>query len=168
MIDTKKSLLEDTLVKEVSVTLGLQEAVSPAVLHKIANDPVFAHNLMVSRSSKDLLNVLLASAEAQEVTSDIGLVKEAASSFLKWARSGFSNVDEETLNGRLKACYECPYIIDAPNRSIYKVLQQQSEKICSACGCIVNWKAKLSTEACPKESPDIPGQNRWGQRFIKK
>lgn len=55
-------------------------------------------------------------------------------SLLKYIKSGFKNVSQNTYNSRMYVCSNCSYF---------------GEFVCSECSCLVHIKAKMSTEKCP-------------------
>jgi hypothetical protein len=93
------------------------------------------------------------------------LARRAAKAFAGWARSGFGVVDDAVFTRRLDACRQCPHLVDAPDRLIYRLVAatEAAGKVCALCGCVAVRKARLASETCPGEHPFRPGYNRWGE-----
>lgn len=68
-----------------------------------------------------------------------GPVGRFIKSTIKYAESGFSNVDDQTYQDRLSACYQC---------------DQYFNGICLQCKCILIAKARMATEDCPLKKWD--------------
>jgi hypothetical protein len=68
-------------------------------------------------------------------------VAQQAASFgralVNFALGGFRQVSPADLKARLDVCDGCPY--------------QRPKGACSACGCILDIKARMPAEYCPKE-----------------
>lgn len=156
--------------REMGELLGLSEPVSEQVLQAALHDSSYAHNLLATRRNAAFLQYLLANPPAvpkqQEVEAktSLQLVKKASEAMWKWAKTGFSTVDEAVLQKRYNTCMQCPNLQDQTEQIVYKVFsgsKQAEEKICSLCGCVVANKVRLPTEACPDRHPHLPGVNRW-------
>lgn len=61
------------------------------------------------------------------------------------AASGFATAGEATVARRLATCESCE-VFGASNRT------------CNACGCFVDWKARLSSSSCPLSKWSGDGQ----------
>jgi hypothetical protein len=147
-------------------SLGLQEPVSEEVLKAALQDETYAHNLRVSSRTPVMLQVLLMNPpqprpSAPELTT-AELAGQVAHSLLRWAKTGFSVVDEATLQRRKTACAGCPNLSAPPDRAIYKLVLSD-DQICNLCGCKVSLKTRLPSEACPDLHPELPGMTRWGE-----
>jgi hypothetical protein len=151
---------------EFGLSLGLQEPVSLAVLQAALRDETYAHNLRVSSRTPALLKMLLANppkpAPASRPFSTAELAGNAAEALARWAKTGFSVVDHETLERRRRACYSCPNLAAAPDKAVYK-LTPGSGHICTLCGCGVDSKMRLPSESCPDRHPEQGGMTRWGE-----
>lgn len=159
---------------ELTALLGLMRPVTEAVFLKALNDRTYFHNLLSSIETP-FLEVYLNSAnntrtekQAAEVLPKRDSLKTEkillgfAKSMLKWGKSGFAKVDEETYNKRLKACAGCSLLTEVSNKGLYKLVDGSSG-MCASCGCVVSKKALLATDTCPEVSPDNPRLNRWNE-----
>lgn len=63
--------------------------------------------------------------------------KNLATSLFNHAKSGFSGASQELQEQRLAICETCPFLTIDKSR-------------CSACGCFVKSKVKMSSSTCPK------------------
>jgi hypothetical protein len=71
---------------------------------------------------------------------------------LKWAQTGFSVVDDETLERRENACLACPHLSE-PQKLVQKIIpskeinqkigQRTGKKVCNLCGCNVSKKIRI-------------------------
>lgn len=169
---------------EFAEILGLNDPVPLHVLQAATEDNTYAHNLLVCRKEPAFLNYLLAnppktrslyvsstSLEAipQEKT-NLELISKASLALLKWGKTGFSVVDDETLERRENACLACPNLSEPqklvqkiiPSKEInHKVGQRTGKKVCQLCGCNVSKKIRFSSESCPDKHPTEVGMNRW-------
>lgn len=158
---------------EFAQTLGLDQPVSVQVLEAALRDETYAHNLLVGRRSPAMMKVLLANPPKQKSApsnqpqfSNVELIQKAATALLRWGKVGFSVVDQATLERRRTACMSCPNLSAPPEKLVYKLAQiDDSEKICSLCGCNVRKKVKLPSEFCPDRHPEQAGLNRWGEAW---
>ncbi len=178
--------------------LGLNTPVSPEVLLGAIADPLYAHHLMVSRSTPVFLEHLLTHPPAPKGTgqtlpgstvssvaepeaaavgeqqhaelSNAELLKKAATAVWRWSRTGFSEVDDETYKRRLAACAACEHIQDPPSKLLYRLATTSAvdRKICGMCGCVVTRKAKIPSERCPAAHVSDPSLNRWGEPMATK
>jgi hypothetical protein len=151
---------------QLAATLGLEQPVPLPVLEAALRDDAYAHNLLASRRTPAMLQILLANPPRPRTAgprfSSAELVGRAAIAMARWARTGFSVVDEATLKRRRDACLSCPNLSEAPDRLLYRLTPGQ---ICKLCGCKVQDKTRLPTEACPERDPERSELSRWGEAF---
>jgi hypothetical protein len=174
----KASTLEQRLAAFGDI-LELGEPVSPQVLFAALQDSTYARNLLVSRRSPPHLHYLLSNPPAVDIPdqhmrmpSNGELVKSAATALFKWAKTGFSTVDEATLERRENACLNCPHLV-AATRILQKIVpsgktsteigRRTGDKVCDLCGCSLKRKMRLTSESCPGKDPDRPEFTRWGE-----
>ncbi|WP_127529433.1 hypothetical protein [Paenibacillus kobensis] len=168
--------------------LGLNRPVSEQVLRAAVHDPNYAHNLLAARRSEMFLNHLLnnpprvdmgntaaspGSANVPAAHSNTELAVKAGQALWKWAKAGFSTVDDEVYRRRITACMACPHSQSKPDKLLYKAMSAASsasansagiaEKICGKCGCVLSKKTRLPTESCPDNHPVLAGLTRWGE-----
>ncbi|MGN6373512.1 MAG: hypothetical protein ACTHM1_11085 [Solirubrobacteraceae bacterium] len=146
--------------------LGLSGPVSERVLAAATQDKVYARNLLATRGAPELMEHLLENPPAvAEDPSALVLAGRAAKALGRFARTGFSLMDEEGYSKRLAACAACPHQIEAKSHAtLYRMAaKEERPKVCDLCGCMVAKKARLRSERCPGEDPERPGFNRWGQ-----
>jgi len=158
--------------------LEVDRPVSKQVLFGALQDATYARNLLVSRRSPRHMEYLLSHPPAvgmpeqdAPMPSDGALMRHAASGLMKWARTGFSIVEETTLQKREDACLACPHLA-TPTRFLQKMLpsrketaeigRRTGEKVCDLCGCSISRKIRLTSELCPGRDPANPGVSRWG------
>ena len=167
----------DDLRRRLAVALNLGAVDSRLDLapsefvNRMIQDDDFAHLVLSSRSSPAFLKVLLDQSgdegkpPSASKHSDTHLVMKAARSFTRWAKNGFSRVDEATFKRRTAACLACDHLAAPPDQLLYKIATAGSDdrRICRACGCVANRKARVSTENCPLAHPDNPLLSRWGE-----
>jgi len=161
--------------------LGVTRELPSAVLHRAMMDSVFAHRLLVSRNAPNFLDALindpnnakfaqLAAEETREQeqaapSSTLALLGRAAKSLAIWGATGFTHVDEAVFSRRVSACVSCPHLQKAPETLAYRLAgaTKGDPGACGLCGCPVQRKARMSTEACPGHHPDKPGYTRWDE-----
>ena len=159
---------------ELGALLGLAGPVSEEVFLGAMQDPVYARNLIISRSAPAFLKVLLdkppqpAPAATRSEKTNVELLAKAAKSLWNWTRSGMESVSDEVYRRRLQRCAACPHHTTAPDRAIYRLGaaftdDTQERKICALCGCVTANKARMATENCPGDDPDHSGFTRWGE-----
>jgi hypothetical protein len=156
--------------------------VAETVMLGALNDPTYAHNLLVCRNAPQFLQHLLENPPATAKHNETGessdaigagekrnleLLKKATIALWNWGRAGFSVVDEETYQRRYGACLACEHLTDPPQRLIYKLSRRKGahQKVCGLCGCVVEKKARLSSETCPAPHARFAELNRWGEPF---
>lgn len=167
---------------ELRAVLGLEREVPVAVARRAVLDPVYLHRLLVSRSSRPMLERILADPgnarfDTRPPPEDAGapqppapehstgeLARKAAGALAGWAKAGFALASLETVEKRLAACEACPHLAAAGAQLAYRLLPGGGERksVCSLCGCVVRHKAKLPNESCPDADPRRPGFTRWG------
>jgi hypothetical protein len=134
------------------------EAITDAILERIAEDPVFLHRLKSCRRDPRMLKILL--GEIREVTdtrqqsgiAGLELVGRATKALARWSASGFKQVDDDLYEQRLAACYGCEHLtIPGGNALLYKLMatNRAADPTCGLCGCDVRRKARMTTEQCP-------------------
>lgn len=136
------------------------------VVHKAASDSMFLHRLVGSRQSPAVVATLVneSQAEARPRPASPELIRRAVAALVKWSRAGFGMADKKTVARRRAACRACPELTGAGDQIVYKLLDDSDEPIvCRLCGCSVDHKARLPTEACPAPAPDDPTLTRWGE-----
>jgi hypothetical protein len=164
--DIQLNSIEDGC-RQLARILELDAPVSPEVLISAVQSDEYAHNLLICRRTPALLNTLLANPirpqpQAQDRDqSAFELMKQASHALARWGKVGFSIVDDEVLERRLRACLACPNLRTSRTATIYKLMKTRAS--CALCGCDVEKKARMSSEYCPDEDPEAKGRNRWEQ-----
>lgn len=168
----KEECIEEQCDKMAAI-LGIEEPVSKEVLLAALADQNYANNLLICRKDATYMEYLLANppgpaARRGSKNKEIGtrrLIISAAESLARWAKTGFSTVDEDVYQDRLSVCQECPNLMKPPKkqRMIYRIagVSPDSRAICSECGCVVGVKARRATESCPSADPEQSYLNRW-------
>jgi hypothetical protein len=105
------------------------------------------------------------SAPSSASSSGPALAARAAKALVRWSATGFTVVDDATLQRRRAACARCPHQIEATRHPTLYGLIADSEhpKVCGLCGCAIARKTKLTSEHCPAEDETRPGFTRWGE-----
>lgn len=159
--------------------LEIGEPVSKQVLLGALQDANYARNLLISRRSSPHLHYLLSNPpvvalpdQEKQMPSNGKLLQKAATAMISWGKTGFSIVDEATLERRENACLECPHLV-APTRLLQKILpsgkttaqigHRTGDKVCDLCGCSLKRKIRLTSELCPSKDPARPEVTRWGE-----
>lgn len=177
VLDVKEQLIDVKTVEEqcaiLGKILGLEEPVATQVLRAAVADPTYAHNLLISRGNDKYLNRLLARPPAVDSELDfssVELVRRAGASLFRWARTGFSQVSEERYQKRLRACGNCPSLKYPPKNkaALYRLGGADGEKksVCGKCGCVVEEKARRTSDTCPDGHPEVAGLNRWEEPLV--
>ncbi|TDD26654.1 hypothetical protein E1287_36150 [Actinomadura sp. KC06] len=157
---------------EMARVLGLNEPVPESVLRAALADDSYATNLLICRRRPDLLQHLL-DKPPQRTDRDIPareLLAKGTAALARWARTGFSVVDEATYARRTQACRQCPSLRQPESSGARRALRAVStaglddKAMCGMCGCTISQKARLPTEQCPARHPDDPGKTRWGEQ----
>lgn len=156
--------------------LGLKEPVNENVLFAAIHDQTYFHNLIVCRSTPDMLNYLLNNPpgieglvngmEEPSEKSTVQLMSKVAKSMIEWTKTGFSKVDDLTYERRIRACMNCHFLRDPPQSLAYKFAtltkkERFEKKICALCGCVISNKARMPHEKCPLDHPVLEGKNMW-------
>ena len=160
---------------EMAAILGLDQPVSEQVLKAAVNDEMYAHNLLVCRGEPGFMQHLLenppvpAADSAAPAIGTTTLLRRAAESLTRWAKTGFSTVSEDIYQKRLAACDGCPHLTAPPagyQQTLYALAgAPQTRSVCGQCGCIVAVKARRSSDTCPDAHPIAAGLNRWDEPF---
>lgn len=186
--ETSLEMAPDELCAALGSALGLDQPAPLAVMRRALIDKQFCYYLANSAGNVKLLTVLFADprnekyAETaqpsepraeqphtrhQPVTapSNLTLALKAGRAITKWGAAGFGRVSAETFEARFGACQRCEYLVEPPERAIYKVkLRRENDpRVCSACGCVASRKAWLPTENCPVADPADPTVSKWGE-----
>jgi hypothetical protein len=155
--------------RQLADILELQAPVAPEVLIAALQSEEYARNLLICRRIPVFLETLLANpvgSPPQAAGSGKGtleLMKEASGALARWGTVGFSVVDDEVFEQRLGACLACPNLRPSGSaaNALHKLMKTRAS--CALCGCDVEKKARMSSERCPGEDPQLTGHNRWGQ-----
>jgi hypothetical protein len=170
--------------------LGLDQPAPVAIMRRALIDRTFVFNLINCRGDSTLLGVLFSdprnrqyeadpdversgprppssggTAALPDVPSSLTLALKAGQAAARWGGAGFARVDPEVFDARFGICQRCEYLVDPPDRAVYKVkLRRQSDpRVCAACGCVASRKASLPTENCPVADSTDPAVSRWGE-----
>lgn len=105
---------------------------------------------------------------AEDLPGSFRLAARAAGALARWGAAGIVRVESEVFEQRWSTCQACPHLVEPPKRMAYRISEslaprQADPRVCSACGCVAQRKARLPTERCPRADPAQPGLNRWGQ-----
>lgn len=173
----RATTLEDRLAA-FGRLLEIDRPVTKEVLFGALQNAEYARNLLIARPSPRHLDYLLANPpavdqlEAAASPATAALAKSAAAAMVRWARTGFSVVDDVTLQRREDACLACPHLA-APERTAQRLVASKRSEgqvgrraggfVCDRCGCDVSRKIRLTSEACPDRDPDAPDRTRWGE-----
>jgi len=161
---------------EMGALLGLDGPVSERVFEAAMADETYAHHLLTCRGEPAFLQHLLDNPPvtqpgAQPASHDMtALLRGAAQSLARWAKTGFSTVSDDVYRQRLAACGACPNLREPPegrNALLYAIAGAVADErsVCGKCGCVVSVKARRSSDTCPDAHPDTPGVNRWNEAF---
>jgi len=153
--------------------LDLDEPVSEQVIQATINDPLYMHHLFTCRNTPEFLERLIANPPISEKSltsssyhqSNSEIINKGIKTLLNWSKIGFSVVDNETYEKRFSCCIQCPNLVEAPDRLIYRIISVKTvdSRICNICGCVASKKASLPSESCPDKHPEYPNLNRWGE-----
>ena len=164
--------LEPTLTELRSAygeALGLDQPIPEPALKAIAVDATYARRLFASRGASQMLALMLdRPPEITHAPSVAAMAASAASALARWTQSGFAVVDDVQLARRLGACHACPYLAD-PASLLQKMATIGSDngKVCQLCGCPIERKTRLPSEACPAPDPANATLNRWGEPRVR-
>lgn len=175
LLQVKPTDTTEQLCERLGHYLGLSKPVPETVLFRALAEPAFAKRLLAARNNLRLLRPLLtdeANERFKRKPSNLALIQQATSAFLKWGKAGFSIVDQETLEKREAACLSCPHV-GLSERFLQKMMAREKitgvpgkrlgASICKLCNCVLGKKIKLSTESCPDAHPERKGHSRWGE-----
>ncbi|WP_160710826.1 hypothetical protein [Chitinophaga solisilvae] len=165
-----KEMNWDDMRLEFGKLLGMTGPVPSAVLKKAIDSEKYASYLISASNNPKYLELMFnMPADVQEDKSNLQVLAKAASSLLKWGKSGFGFAPEEVFEKRFSACVSCEYLREAPDKVVYKLAmsKQTDDRICSACGCVASRKARLRSESCPVRNEKDPSLNRWGEAIAK-
>lgn len=178
IIDNKDSFEEQC--RKFGELLELGKPVTAEVLISAIHDENYARNLVANKRTPSVLLRLL--RNPPNVNSDhkpehhftnAELIKSGAIALIKWSKSGFTKVDEKTLEIRENACLACPNLADpekllqilAPTKKITnRVGERTGKHVCDLCGCHVSKKMRLVSEECPDKHPSKEGYTRWNEK----
>jgi hypothetical protein len=151
---------------------------APEVTNRAIKDPNFAKALLASRKVPALRAHLLArpenanfhpdQPEPHRTPSIAKLAGKAAAATLKWGMEGLKHAKPWVIERRLAACNACEFAAAAPETLMYngaKVVVGKDARICMACDCLINTKAAMASESCPKQDPANPELSRWGETW---
>jgi len=166
-------LADDSLRAErvqLGAILGLDGPAPERVLYAALADSTYAQHLLTCRRHPELLQHMLDNPpppRQPERPDTASLLRNAADAFARWAKAGFTTVDDAVRRRRLDACLACPHLRAAPaeRRLLYAVLGAGSapRAVCNLCGCVVAHKTRMTSETCPDEHPDDAKSSRWGE-----
>jgi hypothetical protein len=153
--------------------LDLDEPVSEQVIQAAINNPLYRHHLFACRNTPEFLERLISNPPVSEKSlssnlyhqSNSEIIAKGIKTLLNWSKVGFSVVDNETYEKRFSCCIQCPNLVEAPDRLIYRIISAKTvdSRICNVCGCVASKKASLPLESCPDKHPEYPHLNRWGE-----
>lgn len=175
--DTDISLNEQC--KQFSEILGFDEPVPEEVLKAALQNESYAHNLLISRESPEMMQQLMNNPRSTGLGakrfSNTELVSKAAAAFVRWGKTGFAVVSIAVLKQREDACLLCPNL-KGPSGLLQNMVpaaaqnerpgHRTGKNICDLCGCNVANKIRLPSEVCPDTDPDNKGMTRWGEPVL--
>lgn len=173
-----------TAAAELGRELGLPGPAPDLATRRAVLDPDFAKALYALRNMPELRDQMLAAPDSATIRkpgevpeaptpapSAVKLAAKAAGSVLKWGMDGLKPAQPWVIERRLAACAACEFQAPAPDTLMYrgaKVVVGKDAKICTACHCLTNTKAALSTEQCPKRDAQDPSLSRWQEPYVEK
>jgi len=115
-------------------------------------------------------NAVVPKEEVKASLSSPKIVANGVAAFWEWAKIGFGMVDAKGYEARLSTCRGCEHYVGAPDKIIYKLVSNTSgsNKICAACGCMLEKKLWLASSNCPLPHPDMPGFSKWEEPIREK
>lgn len=140
-----------TASRELRRLIGMEDLQDDAIVHIFADEEL-ARNIGSSPRSASELRDFFAGAPRRAPRSPEA-IRRAVAAFWRWAGSGFGVVDASTRARRLEACKRCEDYSDAPREILYSAAATAARetKICQRCGCFVEKKTRLASEACPRD-----------------
>ena len=144
---------------------------SPRFLQILIQDPKnaqYSHPPATVTETTTSSTPLSDDAVDRDASGNWRLVAKAAGALARWGAAGIARVEPEVFERRWSACLACPHLVSPPELMVYKLsgalsARQTDRRVCSACGCVAQRKAKLPTEHCPRPDPAQSGLNRWGE-----
>lgn len=153
--------------------INVKGTVPVSVINRAFADDRFAFYLVLTKDSPDLQKQLFEDSKNrefeekkfEEIFSNKKILAKASGALFKWAKAGFTQVDDATFERRMAACKSCPHLKQPPAKTVYKIskLTGGDQSVCGLCSCVVSRKAKLPTESCPAIHPENSSLNRWGE-----
>lgn len=166
----------ESAAERLGQLLDLPGPAPTAAAERVLTNPLFARALFAARKIPAARHWLLtAPADAPNIEeaeqtkaaqSPLKLAGKAASSLLKWGMAGLEHAKPWEIERRLAACQACEFQEDAPDTLVYRgaaIAVGKDAKICSICHCLINTKAALATERCPKRDLNSPDLSLWGE-----
>jgi hypothetical protein len=160
---------------ELAALLGRPGPLPLPAARAAMQDPRYRHFLIRAKHAPRLLEDLLRNAPEGEAgpedhaaaPSTARLAAHAAASLLAWSTQGFPAVEAARYAQRIAACDVCPLVGHAPDRLAYRIasIGRDDTRICTACGCHIERKARLPHERCPAPSPADATKSRWNDPF---
>jgi hypothetical protein len=158
------------MCRELGLYLGMEQPVPLAALRRAQQDDRFALHLVMSRGSRDFVQLHLddprnaqyageevddepraeGEAERREF-SNLELMGGMAGALVRWGRAGFRGLNETKAAARLEICHSCPHLVEAPDKFVYRVklVKRSDQRVCNECGCVASAKVRVATERCP-------------------
>jgi hypothetical protein len=151
--------------------LGQDGPVSEVVMRAAIENQSYAQNLLVCRREPTLLAHLLAHPpQPRRQLSMAELLVNGVKALAGWSLAGFTTVDANVQEQRLKACETCPNLTLPPTerRALYQLIGVEAGEraVCSLCGCSVLRKVRLTSESCPAAHPTEVGMSRWSEPIV--
>lgn len=148
--------------------LGLDAPVSQDVLIGAIEDPLYATHLFASRDAPQFFEMLTANPPKAALATEKSpgqLLLQFSRSMKEWGKAGFRRASKEIVDARLTACMNCQHL-QGPTGSILKKLASiagMGDHTCGLCGCVVQAKANIATETCPKKDPVDSSLTPWSR-----
>jgi hypothetical protein len=107
--------------------------------------------------------------DASVEQSSAALAAKAMAAMTRWASTGFAAIKPEVFERRWRACQSCDRLRDPPDRAIYrlKFSSASDPRVCQACGCAAQRKARMPTQSCPLPDPANSHLTRWGEPIVR-
>ncbi|MFT4278226.1 MAG: hypothetical protein QM576_17920 [Rhodopseudomonas sp.] len=153
---------ESQQLRDIATSLGIPvDQLSPQLIDRLSQDPLFCHHLVASRDAPEFRELLLAEANAPNASSppqtrrfSFGSLGKVAASLSKWVFTGAPLVSVIEYDARLAVCATCRYNSHFGSKAL-------GPATCGLCGCILAAKARLGTERCPDVEAGPSG--RWSK-----